>query len=150
MKDGNLASGSCPRISIVWEGAVAICNDEKKFWKLAGKGRYAEALENWYPVELVARKIGWLYHRKSVNIEVISYISVKDKAEFQMELTYWLDRHGLPILGVTVTTPEIMSRQASFIPDLVKIYDPEPERWAMYGGKGEFLHRVEQIGAFNG
>jgi hypothetical protein len=149
MERGNLASGTCPRIGIIWEGAIAVCTDTKRFAKLAAKQRFNEGLSYWQPVELVVRKLLWLYHKKSVNLEVITFLPIED-GDFEAELGLWLDRQGIPVYGIMQTTPEWLARQIAYMPDLVKIYDPAPERWAMYGGKGEYLDKVEQLGAWNG
>jgi hypothetical protein len=150
VEKGNLASGSCPRIGIVWEGAVAICTDDKKFRKLCAKDRYPEALDQWVPVEMVARKLGWLFHKRSVNVTMITYLMTNDRDAFREAMAGWLSDHGLPFQEVINVSPEVMARTVAFMPDLVKIYDPEPGRWSMYGSKGEFLRKVEQIGAQHG
>ena len=141
MKDGDLAAKVAPRILIVFEGAIAFCNDSDKYAKLVGRRRFHRAMGYWELNDIVVRRLLWLYWQKDVNIEVVTYLGedmVPEVDEFIGET--------IPCHRVWGTTPEDLGRKIAYMPDLACVYDPEPSRWLMYGSKGRFLDSVTRIG----
>lgn len=144
MKDGDLSNKVAPRLLLVFEGALGFCNDDRKYRKLAGKGKWENALEYWVINPLMANRILWLYFKKDVNTEVVTFIS----EEFADELTTRLDVEGIPIHRVWYTTPAALARRIAYMPDLAAVYDPEPTRWLTYGSKGVYITDTNQLGSF--
>jgi hypothetical protein len=142
MQNGDLSNHVAPRLLLVFEGALGFCTDRPKYDKAARKGRWEEAAGYWERNELCCRRILWLYHRKDVAIEIVTFLG----EPFAAELKYWLDSLDLPIHRVWATTPENLQRNIEYMPDLACVYDPEPRRWLMYGGKGRYLTDINKIG----
>ena len=90
----------------------------------------------------MVRQVLWLFHRKDVSTEIVTFLH----PDFATEVKYLLDVNDIPVHRVWATTPENLGRQIAYMPDLACVYDPEPERWLMYGGKGRFLTSATQLG----
>lgn len=143
VQNGDLSNKVSPRILLVFEGALGFCSNEKKFAKAAAKQDWERALSFWEFNELLIRQILWLFHRRDVNTEIVTF-----KPEgFATELRYRLDTMDIPVHRVWSTSPENLGRQIAYMPDLACVYDPEPERWLMYGSKGRLLSRATELGS---
>ena len=143
MQNGDLSNQVSARVLIVFEGALGFCTDEKKFKKAADRGNWERAAECWELNELMVRRILWLFYHKDVHTEVVTFLP----SGFADELAELLeDKYDLPVHRVWASTPELLGRQIAYMPDLARVYDPEPQRWLMYGGKGRFLTSVSQVG----
>jgi len=145
MDKGDLSNKVSPRCLLVFEGALAFCTNEAKSSKLIAKRRDEKALkEYWVLNEHLCRRILWLFHKKDITFEVVTFLG----QQFAVELRYWLDSLDIPVHRVWATTPAALGRNIAYMPDLAFVYDPEPERWLMYGTKGVFLSDVNQVGDF--
>lgn len=145
MEKGDLSNKVSPRILLVFEGALGFCRNETKAARLYRKGRHQQALnEYWLLNETMVHRILWLFHKKDITFEVVTFLG----HEFAVELKYWLDSLDIPVHRVWETTPTNLGRSIAYMPDLSYVYDPDPERWLMYGAKGVFLQDVNQIGSF--
>jgi hypothetical protein len=140
MLHGDLSNKPVPVIVVVFEGAIAFCNDAPKHAKYMKKGRPDKSLEFWEINDLLSRRLLWLYHYKDVAFEIVTFLG----KEFAEELKHWLDT--LPFQRVWSTTPEQLGREVAYMPELFCIYDPEPSRWLMYGSKGRYLDKVVRLG----
>lgn len=141
MLNGDLSNQVSARILLVFEGALGFCTDEKRFSKAASRGNWERAIGYWELNELMMRRILWLFHKKDVHTEVVTFLE-----GFGDEIAELLETHDLPVHRVWSTTPEHLGRQIAYMPDLACVYDPEPQRWLMYGGKGRFLTSAAQVG----
>lgn len=144
MKHGDLSAEVAPRIVIVFEGIVGILPDpnDKKYLKAINKKLWAEAIRCW---KLDGRVLGLLWHltaNKSLNIEVCTWLG-PDMAEAIRDL---LDEANVPVRDVWSSTPAKLSRELAYLPDIIKVYDPDPNHVFTYGGKGEYVTTVSQIG----
>jgi hypothetical protein len=92
----------------------------------------------------MVRRILWLFHKKDVHIEIVTYLG----DEFAEALADWLDDEQVPVSRVWSTTPERLARGIAYMPDLHTVYDPEASRWLSYGSKGKYLTDVNQVGDF--
>lgn len=142
MQNGDLSNRVSPRVLLVFEGALGFCTDQKKFDKAIARKSWGRSVRFWELNELMVRKILWLFHKKDVRTEVVTFLP----AQFADELAEWLDEMDLPVHRVWSTTPEALGRQIAYMPDLACVYDPEPRRWLAYGAKGRFLTSVSQLG----
>ena len=92
----------------------------------------------------MVRRILWLFFKKNLNIEVVTYLG----DDFAEELAEWLDDEMVPVSRVWSTTPDALSRNIAYMPDLHTVYDPDPERWLAYGSKGRFISDINMLGDF--
>ena len=140
MENGNLSNKVAARIVLVYEGALGFCTDTSRFDKAVRKEKWERAAGYWTLNTLCAARLMWLYFKKDVNIDVVTYLG----EPFAEELRYHLD--DLPLHRVWATTAFDLGLKIAYMPDLAMVYDPEPTRWLMYGSKGRFLTSVNQIG----
>jgi hypothetical protein len=131
-----------PRLLLIFENGLAFCRDRAKFDKAMRRSRLEEAAGYWDRSDMACRRLLWLYFERDVNIEIVTFLG----EDFAAELKYWMDDMGLPVHRVWGTTPEKLGRNIAYMPDLACVYDPEPERWLMYGSKGRYLTDINQIG----
>lgn len=142
MKHGDLSSRISPRILLVAEGALIGLADDKMFDKWVARRRWDKAVECWFINELMARQILYLYWKKDVNIELVTFIG----QEFCDALRTRMERESIPVSMVWFTTPTILARRIAYMPDLSSIYDPDPDRWLLYGSKGRYIQKESQLG----
>lgn len=140
MEHGNLSNKVAPRIVLVFEGALGFCTNISKHDKAVRKGKWESAMKYWSLNDLCLRKLMYLYFKKDVNIEIVTYLGEEFAKELQIEL------QDLPFHRVWATTPFDLGLKVDYMNDLAMVYDPEPKRWLMYGKKGRFLSSVNQIG----
>lgn len=142
MRNGELSSHVSPSILLIFEGAVGYCTDARRYERAARRLDWEKALRYWDVTESVARRVLFLYHRKDVNFQLVTYLG-EGAAH---ELAYWADRNGLPFQRVWDSTPRQLARDIVYMPEVAYVCDPEPQRWLTYGGKGRFLRDVNVIG----
>lgn len=142
MLHGDLSNRVSPRIVLVFESALGFCSDDRKFARHWGHGRWDKAAQFWDLNELCARRLLWLYHKRDLNIEVVTFLGPQEWADAINEELL----SELPLHRVWATTAVDLGRKIAYMPDLAMVYDPDPARWLMYGGKGRFLTSVHQIG----
>ena len=142
MENGDLANKPAPKLLLVFEGIVGECTDTKRSDKKLRKGQAAAAIRYWELNPGAAARILYLFHRKDISFEVVTFLGM----DFATEVRHFLDHHDIPVHRVWATTPEILGRSIGYMTDLVYVYDPDPERWLMYGSKGGHLTDVNQIG----
>jgi hypothetical protein len=100
--------------------------------------------DQWKLYDLMVRRILWLFFKKNLNIEVVTYLG----DDFAEELAEWLDDEMVPVSRVWSTTPDALARNIAYMPDLHTVYDPDPERWLAYGSKGRFISDINMLGDF--
>jgi hypothetical protein len=142
VQNGDLSNKMSPKVLLVFEGALGFCTDPKKFDKAMVRGNWERAVGYWELNELMMRRILWLFHRKDVRTEVVTFYS----PGFADEVATRLEAADLPVHRVWSTSPGHLGRQIAYMPDLACVYDPEPQRWLMYGGKGRLLTSFTQLG----
>jgi hypothetical protein len=140
MENGNLSNRVAPRIVLVFEGALGFCTDTARYDKAVRKEKWETAIKYWSLNTLCMAKLMHLYFKKDVNIEVVTYLG----EPFAEELRYLLQ--DLPLHRVWATTPFDLGLKVAYMPDLAMVYDPEPKRWLMYGGKGRYLSSINELG----
>jgi hypothetical protein len=134
MKNNDLSNKASPRILLVAENALVYQVDKK------GK----RIRDNWALYTDMVKRILWLFHKKDVHIEVVTYLGDK----FAEELADWLDDEMVPVSRVWSTSPGALARNIAYMPDLACVYDPDPERWLTYGSFGRFIDDINQLGDF--
>jgi hypothetical protein len=142
MKYGDLSSRISPRLLLVAEGALIGLADDKQYDKWVARNRWDKAMDCWFINEMMARQILYLYWKKDINIELVTFVS----EEFCRELRQRMDREQLPVSNVWYTTPTLLARRIAYMPDLAYVYDPDPDRWLLYGSKGRYIQKETQLG----
>ncbi len=142
MERGDLSNKVSPRILLIFENALGFCTDKNKHDKAIKKKNWDRAVALWDFNEIMVRQILWLFHKKDVRTELVTFYP----PDFADGLKIALDFMDLPIHRVWSSTPESLSRAIAYMPDLACVYDPEPTRWLTYGSKGRFLSSATQLG----
>jgi hypothetical protein len=142
VEHGDLSNKVSPRVLLVFENALGYCTDMSKSDKYLAKKNYTRAFGYWDFNEMLLRQILWLFHKKDVRTEIVTFI----QGDFVDEIKVALEEMDIPVHRVWCTTPENLGRQIAYMPDLACVYDPEPIRWLMYGSKGRFLTTATQLG----
>jgi hypothetical protein len=134
MKNGDLSNRVSARILLVAEGAL--------IYQVNKKGKRFR--DRWALHDLMMRQILWLFHKKDINVEVVTYLG----DEFAENLAEWLDDEMVPVSRVWSTSPATLARNIAYMPDLACVYDPDPERWLTYGSFGRYITDATQVGDF--
>lgn len=142
MRDGDLSNEVVPRLLLVWEGAVAFLADEKKEQHYLAKGQWEYLASIYTANDLMISKIWDVTRRQSLVIDIISYYP----QEFQPYLDAWLEDEGVPASS-WCTDAQVLARKLAHMPDVARVYDPDPQRAMAYGSKGIHLVSVHQLGA---
>jgi hypothetical protein len=144
MQKGDLSNEVIPRILLVFENAVGWLPDAniKAHAKARAKQHWEDAVACWDLNELMLRKIWDVTFRKSITVEVVTFLG----AGFADCLAARLDEEDVPVHRVWATTPAQLARKITFMPDVAKIYDPDEAHVFTYGAKGCVLTDVHQLG----
>ena len=144
MKHGDLSAEVAPRIVVVFEGIVGILPDphDKKYLKAIEKKHWAEAIRFWHLNEMVLAKFWYLTAKRSLNIEVCTWLG-PEMAEAIRDL---LDENNIPVRDVWHSTPAKLSRELAWLPDIIAVYDSDSNHVFTFGGKGKIVTNFNQIG----
>jgi hypothetical protein len=144
MKHGDLSNRVSPRVLLVFEGSLGYLEDKdrKAYMKFAGRGRWYRAVRLWKLDEMYVRQILYLYWKLDYNVEIVTFLG----DSFAAELSDYLADEQVVVHNVWASTPTLLARKIAFMPDLSRVYDPDPERWLTYGGKGTYIRSHTQLG----
>lgn len=144
MQYGDLSNQVSPRILLIFEGSLGYLADvdRRKYAKVVRRGRWDLAVRYWHFNEMYVRQILWLYHKRNVNVEIVTFLG----EDFAGELAARLDEEKIVVHDVWASTPTMLARQIPYMPDLSQVYDPEPDRWLTYGSKGTYIRSHTQLG----
>lgn len=144
MQRGDISSEVVPKIIIVFEGAVGFlpADREAEYDRAVRKQRWVDAMYCWSLDEHMLRKIWDLAFRRSLTIEIVTFVS----QPFADVLAARLDEEDMPVHRVWHTTPAKLSRQLAYMPDVAAIYDADEAHVFTYGSKGHVLTDVSQLG----
>lgn len=148
MKHGDLSNQPSPRIVVVFEGAIGILpkENEKKYHKAVNKKHWTEAVGYYELQELMLRKILDLTWRQNFNVQIVTWMG----EEAANAIKQVLDEENIPVRGVFSSTPSRLSRDLAYNPDIMAVYDPDPDHRFTYGSKGVVLLDPFQIGRIFG
>ena len=147
MLRGDLSSEVVPRLLLVFEGTLGFIDakDRKKFDRYISRKHWTEAAELWLINPGMAAQIWYLVRHKSLTIDLVTFAGPK---EFGEALAYRIqDIEELPVHQVWATRVELLARKIAYMPDLMKVYDPDPERWLTWGGKGYRITSAHELGS---
>ena len=145
MKNGDLSSQPVARIVVVFENGIGCLMDkDRPQWrKLSRRGKWDAVAALFELNHMMMRQIAWLSHKRSMSIDVVTYCGPQAFAD---ALSRLFDREHLPVRIVFASTPARMARRTSFEPDIVGVYDANPEHALVYGSKGVVLSHHAQLG----
>jgi hypothetical protein len=146
MKGNDISGHSSPRIIIVFEDAIGIlpAASVRAYQKHARRNQWYQAARLFQLDPLMMAQLIKIMRNQDLNVEVVTYIGPQALAD---ELAVILQEiEMVPVRQVVASTPEVTARRATFSPDIISVYDPEPSRWLTYGGKGIHLTSVHQVG----
>lgn len=147
MRGGDLSSEVVPRLALIFEGSLAFISntDMRMFDRDLKRERWADAAGRWDINPLLAGEIWHVSMKLGRTVDVVTFLSASP--DFQGALEERLkDYEELPIHTVIATTPEKFERKIAYMPDLIRVYDPEPMRSMRWGGKGFHITDAGQLG----
>lgn len=146
MQHGDLSNQVAPKIVVVFEGAIGILSrdNQKHFDKFVKKNDWWSAVNCYDLQDIYLRKLLDLTYRENFNVVIMTWMG-KDAAEALNEL---MDEENIPIHRVSHSTPERLARDLAYNPDIIAVYDPNPEHRMTYGAKGIHLVDPFQLGRF--
>lgn len=130
-----------------FEGALGFIPKDKTlvFNTEASRGDWHRAWQCWDIHDLMARKIWDVVTRKSLQIEIVTYVGDgSDDCREGME--YLIDEHNIPASVSMEADAQTMARELSYRPDVIRIYDASPETAFAYGRKGVLLKDINMFG----
>jgi len=145
MQGGDLSNTPVPRIVIVFENAIGFLpEDRREEWRVLSRAGDWDAVARLFVLDQqMLRKITDLSWRFSVNIDVVTYCGPEAFAEALARL---FDRENVIVRIVFASLPERMARATSYEPDIMAVYDANPEHALVYGRKGVHLTSFRQLG----
>lgn len=126
MKDGDLSNSVSGRFLFVFEGLVAnVKKDREQAMRLYLKARqYRRALRLFEPSAIVRSHLWDLTWRHDVRTDVVTFL----RGDVAEHVEKFVDLHNLPVPHVLSTTPEDLSKELSRMPDVLRVFDPDPLR----------------------
>jgi hypothetical protein len=143
MRFGELSNKIAPRIYIVFEHGLGILERPEE-WEKIVSGRkidWVKAINCWTVNTKMAYKINWLVWNKDINISVVTWLPEDSSYGIDNLMT----KYNV-FAGLVCSTPEDMAKELIVRPDIVCIYDPDPQHILTFGSKCELLNDVNQIG----
>lgn len=144
MERGDISNVTIPRVLLVFEGAVGTLppGRSKAFGKAVARKRWDDAVACWELEEMMLRKIWDVTLRKSITVEVVTFLP----EPFADMLAARLDEEDVPVHRVWATTPVRLVRRLPYMPDVSRVYDPDSDHVLSYGAKGRYLTSPNQLG----
>lgn len=148
MQSGDLSNQPSPRLVVVFEGAVGILpkNDEKEFNRLAKRNNWSLAISLFQLQDLILRKLMDLTYRQNFNVQLVTWMGEEAANEIQSVM----DEENIPVRGCFASTPSRLARDLAYNPDIMAVYDPDPDHRFTFGAKGVVLLDPFQIGKIFG
>ena len=136
-----------PRFVLVFEGALGLLDPlaEPEFTRCMKTRDYDGALELWQLSDLVTRILWDRVVRYSQAYYLVTFLS--DDGLFARALAAKLGREEIPVKACWAQQPAVFARHLIAMPDIVRVYDPDPGRAGLYSPAiGRLLTDVRQIG----
>lgn len=149
MYKNDLSNRMMPRLVVVFEGAVGVVPDEKAkdYHKIISRRKVSD-MDWWHAIKcydlnnLILSKILDLHWRKDINVSVVTWLG----EGAALAISERLDDEGIPA-GVFASTPVKLARELVYRPDIIAVYDPDPDHVFTYpSGRGVILTDANQIG----
>jgi len=146
MRGNDLDNTPVPRLVVVFENALGyLPEDQRDEWRRLSRARQWDDVARLFVLDqLMLRTITDLTYRRSVSIDIVTYCGPEAFAEALARL---LDRENVPVRIVFASTPDRMARRTSYEPDIIGVYDANPEHALVYGRKGVHLTSHHVLGS---
>lgn len=136
-----------PKLVLVFEGLLGLLGplDEPVFRRCLTAADYDGAVRLWQLSDLVTRIIWDRVYRYSQVYCVVTYLSADDL--FARSLAVMLGQAEVPVRTVWAQEPAVFARHLIAMPDVIRVYDPDPGRAGLYSPRtGRVLTDPRQIG----
>lgn len=146
MRNGDLSNEVVPRLVLVFEGALGFMptEDWQKFDRSIRRKRWDDAAALWQINPLMAVRLWDITMRLSFTVDIVTFAGPEPFGE---ALEYRLqDVEDLPVGRAWATRPGLLARKIAYMPDLFRVYDPDPTRVLTWGGKGRIITRADEVG----
>lgn len=127
MENGDLATWASERSIVVLEGVLVRPQWTKK---LFGKKLVPAMGWGWqtFPIKCMQDRA----HRLNQPVEVVTFLG----QEVVDEAAEWLLAYNVDVASIEAADWEFFCRSLAWRPDVVAVFDSEPERFKYYGQKG--------------
>lgn len=135
MQDGDISNSVAPRFLLIFEGLIGYFEDgvaEKKERAYARLRRYKAAANCWTIDQGVTSHMWDLVWRFDYSIDVATY----KQGRYADAIKELLDEYGVPMGNYYSTTPEILTRQLSYMPYVKRVFYRVPESLFAFGDRG--------------
>lgn len=133
MEGGDLSNQIANRFLWVWDGLVAVPPSERKS-RLWGRafGKNKSMFMDMEPNGLIQSVIFDLAWRHDVRQDVVTFWPGAHREWLQE----WCERENMPLTYYYAHTPGGLLRRLAYMPEVVRVFDPDPDRagtWANVG-----------------
>src|SRR5581483_2735819 len=121
-----------PKFVLIFEGALGILSPlaEPAFARHMKAGDYHRALDSWELSGLVTRVLMDRVWRYSQTWYIVTYLTAHD--DFAAALGAKLDTCEIPYKQAWALDPGAFARRLIAMPDIIRVYDPDPARTGIY------------------
>lgn len=136
-----------PKIVLVFEGILGLLDPlrEPEYNRRMKAGDHDGALSLWHLDDLAIRIIWDRVYRYSQVFCVVTYLSADDGAA--RALAARLSSEEIPVRTCWAQDPSVFARHLIAMPDIIRVYDPDPGRAGLYSpATGRLLTDKRDIG----
>ena len=136
-----------PKFVLIFEGALGLLDplSEPEFHRRMKAYDYPGALALWRLNDLVIRILWDRVYRYSQAYYIVTYLSADD--DFARLLAEKIGREDIPVKLVWAQDPAVFARRLITMPDIIRVYDPDPGRAGLYSPAiGRLLIDARHIG----
>lgn len=136
-----------PKHVLVYEGALGLLDplSEPEFLRCMKAADYDGALDLWRFNDLAIRVLWDRVYRYSQVWYIVTYLSADD--DLAQALAARIGAEDIPVRLVWAQDPAVFSRRLVTMPDIIRVYDPDPGRAGLYSPRiGRLLTDIRQLG----
>lgn len=119
----------------VFENLVAFCQQPAQERVACRLRRWKTAVNMWELDGLAVKHLWDLQWRYNYRLDCVTFKS----EQFAEALRDKFDRNYIPFSNVFSETVYGLSRRLSSMPDVVRVFDPDPNRMLTWGSKGKYV-----------
>lgn len=142
MLGGNLSNKLAPRILLTFEGCLATVSDESAFDSAYSEQDYELALACLNINTNVVKRLLYIVWKKDYNVGVVTWYNEDMAAAIEDYLT----DNNVVVNGVTSWAPKMLAHELINRPDIMAIYDADPQHVLLFGSKCVLFTDANQIG----
>lgn len=144
MQKGDLSNAPVPRIIVVYEGVLASVPElnQKSFSLAKLKNNTSGMFSCYTPDDLAMGQVLRLCLRDNINVSVVTWMDDPVSRLISDQLDYL----GIPVRNVFRDTAYLLAQRLPYNPDVVCVYDSDPDHVLLFGSKGYLVTKPQQIG----